>query len=402
MSATTPIRFIGLDIHKHYLVAIGVNAHQEQVFGPHTVQFSRLSDWCKKHLTQQDALVMEMSTNSFELHDELLPFVHSVTLIHPPNVALIVKAQVKTDKKAALILTQLHAAGLLPAVWVPPVEIRELRGLIAHRMKMVRLSTQAKNRLHSLLHRYHIQPPEGDPFSENNRDWWKERCVSPLEKVRLESNLETLAFAEKQKGLMESGLADFAAVDERFPFLMQLPGFGLVVAMAVLAAIGDIARFPSAGDLVGYAGMGTRVHDSGLTHHTGRITKSGRRDLRTAMVQAARIATKTSEHWKKELEHKEVRMGYQKAIVAIARKLLVAVWHVLTERTADRFAEPERVARKFYVHAYNIGCKRRSNGQTAAEFIQQNMDLLGIQVESFKVGRRTVIISTSKEKAAAG
>ena len=125
MASATPSRFIGLDIHKYYLVAIGVNAQQEQVFGPHTVQLSRLEAWVKKHLTQQDALVMEMSTNSFELHDELVPCVHSVTLVHPPHVALIVRAQVKTDKKAALTLAQLHAAGLLPAIWVPPVEVRE-------------------------------------------------------------------------------------------------------------------------------------------------------------------------------------------------------------------------------------------------------------------------------------
>ena len=78
---------------------------------------------------------------------------HSVTVVHPPHVALISRVRVKTDNKAALILARLHAVGLLEPVWVPPVEVRELRALIAQRAKMVNLSTQAKNRLHALLHR---------------------------------------------------------------------------------------------------------------------------------------------------------------------------------------------------------------------------------------------------------
>jgi transposase len=392
MASATPSRFIGLDIHKYYLVAIGVNAQQEQVFGPHTVQLSRLDAWVKKHLTQQDALVMEMSTNSFELHDELVPCVHSVTLVHPPHVALIVRAQVKTDKKAALTLAQLHAAGLLPAVWVPPVEVRELRALVAQRMKMVRLSTQAKNRLHSTLHRHHIPLPDGEAFTEEQRQWWQNLPISKLEQARVASDWETLAFAQSQIKRMEDSLADFAAQDEQVLFLLQLPGFGLVVALTVLAAIGDIRRFPSASQLVVYAGLGTRVHDSGLTHHVGRITKAGRRDLRAALVQAARVAVKFNAKWRAEMEKKEPIIGYQKAIIAIARKLLVAVWHILTKKTADRFAEPEKVAAKLTVHAHNLRRERRPKDQTVAEYVGEQLDRLGLQVRSFRMGRRTVIL----------
>jgi transposase len=64
--------------------------------------------------------------------------------------------------------------------------------------------------------------------------------------------------------------------------LMQLPGVGFVVAMTVLSAIGDISRFESAKQLVGYAGIGAGVHDSGKTHREKKITKKGRRELRWA------------------------------------------------------------------------------------------------------------------------
>ena len=87
-----------------------------------------------------------------------------------------------------------------------------------------------------------------------------------------------------------------------------------------------------------------RVHDSGMTNRSGKITKAGRRDLRTAMVEAAQSAANTHPHWKAELVRLEPRLGRNEAIVTIARKLLVAVWHILEEGEADRYAEPEQVA----------------------------------------------------------
>ena len=73
------------------------------------------------------------------------------------------------------------------------------------------------------------------------------------------------------------------------------------------------------------------------------------------MVEAAQTAAHTHPHWQAELARLEPRLGRNKAIVAIARKLLVAVWHVLTQGCADRHAEPERVARKLLQHAYRLG-----------------------------------------------
>ena len=101
--------------------------------------------------------------------------------------------------------------------------------------------------------------------------------------------------------------------------------------MTLLGAIGDITRFPSAQKLVGYAGLGAQVHDSGQKRWSGGITKSGRRDLRRVMVDAARHAVKAHGHWKQQFARLEPRIGRPKALVAIARKLLVAVWHILSK-----------------------------------------------------------------------
>lgn len=393
-----PNRFIGLDVHKHYLVAVGVDPHLNRVFGPRRVQLAHLDEWISKTLTAHDALVLEMTTNAFQLHDELLPHVHSVTLVHPPHVKLITRAQVMTDKIAAETLARLHAVGLLPGVWVPSLEVRDQRALVAQRTKMVRLSTQAKNRLHAVLHRHHLPPLPGDLFSADHHDWWLGLDVTPLERVRIQSDLDTLAFARSQVSLLEETLTALAAQDERVPLLIQLPGIGLSSAMTLLAAIGDIHRFPSDKKLVGYAGMGGRVHDSGLSHRTGRITKAGRRDIRATMTEAAHVASRTHAHWKEELARLEPRLGRNKAIMAIARKLLVAVWHVLSKECADRYAEPGQVARMLLRHAHRLGQTHRPDGQSAAQYVRQQLDRLGLgaDLKAIRWGNRVISLPPSR------
>ena len=130
-----PKRFIGLDIHRKYFVAAGVDSKLNPVLGPHEAPMRQIEKWAKKTLTPADAVVVEMTTNTYTVYDALKPLVHSVTVVHPPHVALIVRAQVKTDKKAAFTLAQLHAAGLLPAVWIPPIEVREIRALVRKRIR---------------------------------------------------------------------------------------------------------------------------------------------------------------------------------------------------------------------------------------------------------------------------
>ncbi len=85
---------------------------------------------------------------------------------------------------------------------------------------------------------------------------------------------------------------------------------------------------------------------SGLTTRTGKITKAGRGDLRVSLVEAAHVAANNHPHWKAELARLEPRLGYNKAIVAIARKLLITVWHVLARKVTDRFAEPEKISKR--------------------------------------------------------
>jgi transposase len=374
-------RYIGLDVHKHYLIALGVDEDLNVVLPARRVELPHLESWMKKTLTRQDEIVLEMTTNTWQLYDELCAYAGSVLVVHPPHVALITRSQVMNDKIAASILARLLAKGLLVGIWVPPQEIRELRGLVAQRKKMTGLATQAKNRLQAVLQRHHLVPPKGNLFQQAQSAWWLSLPLGKLEKLNMQSDLETLRFAEGQRERLTALMEEIASQQEQVTRLLQIPGFGVVTAVTVWAAIGEIQRFADAQHLVGYAGLGTRVHDSGMTTRTGRITKAGRRDLRVVLIEAAQVAANSHPHWKAELARLEPRLGRNKAIVAIARKLLITVWYILAQRKTDRFAQPEAIAQKFLKFAYQLGKENRPAGQSAVQFVRQRLDALHLGQE---------------------
>jgi transposase len=285
------------------------------------------------------------------------------------------QAKVKTDKQDVMKLAKLCAAGLIPQVWVPPVHVRELRMLFSHRRRLVKVSTLVKNRLQSLLHRQQLAAPVGETFSQANRAWWEQLAASATERLHIRHDLAALQQVDEQLAEVEAELNRLSTSEpwaSVMPYLMQLPGLGLITALTVLAALGEVTRFESAKKLVGYAGLGASVHSSGETHRTGRITKTGRRDLRFVLVEAAWAAVEHHPYWKAEFARLARRMDENKAIVAIARRLLVAIWHVLTERVADKHAEPERVATKLMRWSWELTDEQRG-GLTTRQFIRYHL-----------------------------
>ena len=147
--------------------------------------------------------------------------------------------------------------------------------------------------------------------------------------------------------------------------------------MTILAAIGDIPRFDSPKKLVGYSGLGASVHASGETFRQGRITKSGRRDLRTALIEAAWAAVNFDPYWKSEFDRLSQRLVPGKAIVAIARRLLVVLWHVLSKRQSYRHTADEKIAVKMMLWSEKV---RKHNRQAAATrlFVRRRLMTLGV------------------------
>jgi transposase len=383
-------RYIGLDIHKEYVLVGGQTVRQEWVMQPRRVGIEKLREWAGANLRKGDALILEATTNVWDVYDSVAPLVNYTVVAHAGGVRQIAEARVKTDKKDIERLIRLLIADIVPEVWVPPVEVRELRGMISYRNRLVKTSTMIRNRLQSLIHRHNLLLPKG---ALTDKTWWEAQTLSALEQIQIRQELAMLDEMDKHKGEVDAELGRQSLGEvwgKQAVRLLQLSGFGVVISMTVLSAIGDIFRFESSHKLVGYSGLGAGVHDSGKEHIEKHITKEGRKELRWALVEAAWHAIRISQYWKEQYEKYLKRMRKpQQAIIVIARKLLVAVWHVLTKEETDVHANEEDLAYKMLVLSWDLDESARM-GLTYKQFAKYALMKLGVETDITRFVRKDV------------
>jgi transposase len=388
LSRSSIVRFFGVDLHKHFLFIAAVNSLQEIIFKPLKITLDKWPDWARDHLLPTDVVAVESTTNTWDFYDGIVNLVARVEIANAGKLPWIGLSRVKTDKLDAIKLAKLCAAGLIPQVWVPPAHIREARCLLAHRRRLVGIQTMTRNRLHSLLHRHMLELPPGCPFSDKNLPWWDSIPLSPTEKILLRHSLEILDHLKPLIAQLDAEIARLSDSPEwrdSMTFVLQIPGFGVNLGLTILSAIGDISRFESPKKLVGYSGLGASVHSSGQTFRQGRITKSGRRDLRTALIEAAWAAVNFDPYWKGEFDRLSQRLITGKAIVAISRRLLVVLWHVLSKRQSYRHLTDTQIASKMMRWSWKV---RKLHPEAVASrlFIRRRLMTLGVgkTLSSFK------------------
>lgn len=379
-NARPPQRYVALDIHKHYCVIAGVDREGRVLLQPVRVEHADLEEWLKKKLFSNDQVVIESTTNAWHVHDLLNPLVERVVVANPIKVKQIAQARVKTDIRDTLILARLLAANLVPEVWVPPVHIRQMRQLLSQRRQLVETHTQILNRMHSVAHRHHLKHERGKRFNEKNTSWQKDERLSKLEQFQLILEMENKDYIEKQiermSGVVRKLCHQKPWADD-MTYLMQLPGLGVITAMTVLAAIGDIDRFETPKHLASYSGLTPGLEQSGTKHRGKGVTKEGRRELRWALVEAAQMAVKSDPLLKMKFQALQKRMHRNQAIVAIARHLLEVVWYVLTRRQPYRHFSHERIAYKYLTWAWRMDEAAR-DGLTRQQFTRYYLMRLGI------------------------
>lgn len=384
-------RYIALDTHREYILAGGWNEEKKWVLTPRRVSIEKFGEWAQKNIRRGDIVVLETTTNVWVVYDIVAPLAGRVLVANAAEVGEIAGARVKTDKEDIQRLLKLLVGGIVPEVWVPPMEVRELRAFISYRSRLVTTATMIRNRLQSLLHKHNLLRPEEGLVNEA---WWEaQTSISSLEKMQIRQELVLLQEVEKLKLAVDEELqrqSTGSIWGKQALQLMQLPGVGFVVAMTVLSAIGDISRFENAKQLVGYAGIGAGVHDSGMTHKEKKITKKGRRELRWAIVEAAWRAVRMSPFWKEQYEKylRRLRKPNQ-AIVVIARKLLIAIWHVLSKEETDIHASEEDLAYKMLLLSWSLSEDVRQ-GLTYKQFAKYGLMKLGVETDITRFVRKNV------------
>lgn len=146
---------------------------------------------------------------------------------------------------------------------------------------------------------------------------------------------------DERLALLDQELLPLARADDRVTLLKTIPGVGELLGLTIAAEVGDIARFTDPRKLVGYAGLAPRIKQSGQSSRSGPLSKAGPRALRWAAVEAAQPAWRPSNPWHDLYTDIKRRTGKANpAKSAVARKILIAAWHILARQEPFKPSRP--------------------------------------------------------------
>jgi len=267
-------------------------------------------------------------------------------LANPLKTKAIASARIKSDKVDARILAHLLRTDLIPECYVPPKEMREIRSLVRHRLSIVKLRTMVKNKAHALIDRNGLKHDFSDLFGKAGVQWLKSVALSGLDRLMLDNYLMHLENLDLQIERVDKEITSRASFDSDVRLLLSLKGINVYSALLIKSEIGKIERFGDYKKLVSWAGLAPSLHQSGDVEYHGNITKQGSVMLRWIMVESARVASVFDPRLKAFYERVARRRGDQKAVVAVANKMLKIIWFMLTREEAYESVDERRYAVK--------------------------------------------------------
>ena len=280
--------------------------------------------------------VYEAGYFGYWLHDRLAECGAGCVVTPPGLIPREPANRVKTDRRDSRKLAHLLAKGMLKRVWVPSPREREERQVVRRRRQLIQDRVRTQNRVKAELRFYGIELPEP-------RGPWRQVYVGNLRRLRLPTRwaqesfirlLEQYEFLtgqiEKQTRLLRE-LAQTPPYRERVSTLRSIPGVGLIAAMEMLLELQDVERFRRADQLAAYVGLTPSQYSSADHVRMGHITAIGKSSLRAALVEASwRLIAKDS-GMRQKYEGIKARAGAKRAIVAVARNLLLRMRRMLLD-----------------------------------------------------------------------
>jgi transposase len=333
--------YVGIDVHrKRSQVAVVTEDGQVQlnknVVNGSTPMLRLIGD-----LPAGTPVAFEAAFGWSWLADLLEDYGFDSHMVHPLRCKAIASARLKNDKVDAAILAQLLRADLLPEAWIAPAQVRQLRALLRHRISLVRLGTQLRNRIHAVA-ADHGYDRSASYWTGPGRGWLAELDLPATSREIITDCLAVIDVLAVLIDRLDGELHQHAKADPRVKVLRTLPGVGEFTALVMVAEIGDISRFPSARKLASWAGLTPTVRGSDLKVRHGHISKQGSVWLRWALNQAAQTA-KRSPEFAATYSSIAKRRGKKIATIAIARKLVTRAWHLLSEiQAAEASTPPQR------------------------------------------------------------
>jgi len=329
--------YIGFDVHKKSIsycvkTADGKIVEEDKVRATHQA----LREWAGKRSEAWHG-AMEATLFSGWIYDTLKPFAAELQMGNPSMMKAIGAAKKKNDKLDARKIADLVRCNLLPACYVAPAEMRDLRRLLRYRNLVVGQAVQMKNRMSGMLMEvgaeYSKQRLHGKQYFSELLDRLEEVPESVKDLLRLSRGaLETFAATQQQ---ILNRLQREPLLAKRVKLLKSISGVGEVTALTWALEICDPRRFPSIGDAVSYCGLCSALVSSADKAKRGPISKQRNAHLQTVLIEASKLAPR----WNKQLAEvydRELKRGdCNQATLAVARKLVAYLLAV--DKSGKRF-----------------------------------------------------------------
>jgi transposase len=328
--------FVRIDLHKRRWHMTVRDADVELFSGGIPGRWESLLRLLQRYEGHRIQAVYEAGYFGFWLYDCLTE--HGVEcIVTPPSlVPQEYGNRVKTDRRDSRKLAYLLSKGMLKRVWVPSEEERYHRQVVRRRRQLIGDRARTQHRIKSELRFYGIEFPEtkgawsGIYFENFCRSRFGNRWIQQS----FNRLLETYAFLskqiEKQTKLLRE-LAQDPLYRDRVKILMSVPGIGLIMAMELLVELQDVGPFRRADELAAYVGLTPSQYSTADKVRMGRITKAGKGRLRGNLVESSWRLIAIDKAMRERYERIKVRSGGKRAIVAIARMLLLRVRRMLRD-----------------------------------------------------------------------
>lgn len=335
----TYIEYIGFDVHKKQISYCVKRADGEIVEeGTIVARAEALRSWAEQR-RQPWRGAMEATLFSGWIYDVLKPYSDQLQMGHPAMMKAIGASKQKTDRLDARKTSDMVRCNLLPACYVAPKEIRDLRRMLRYRNLVVSQAVRMKNKIAGLLMEvgasYNKQRLHGECYFAELMENLAEVPDSVKEMLRLtRSSLEM--FQAVQKKLLKT-LQRQPSLRERVQRLRTIRGVGEVTALTWALEVGEPQRFPSIAQALSYCGLTAALKESAGKKQRLPLSKQCNHHLRTVLVEAAKLAP----HWNPllaQVQARELARGHRnRATIAVARKLVAYLLAV------DRSGQPFQV-----------------------------------------------------------
>jgi transposase len=338
--------FVGIDLHRKTWHVTITTQDIELFCGRIQATWDALRLLLDRYKAHPIQAVYEAGYFGYWLHDRLVEYGADCIVTPPSLIPQQVGNPVKTDPRDSRKLAHYLAKGMLKRVWVPSLQEPEQRNVVRRRRQLIADRVRTRNRIKAELRFYGIELPEPQgpwrkAYLENlhrvrfSTRWMRESFKRLLEQYELLSKL-----IEQQTKLLKE-LAATDSYRDRVKILCSIPGVGIIAAMEMLLELQDVARFGRADQLAAYVGLTPSQYASADKVRMGHITGIGKNSLRATLVEASWRLIAKDNFMREKYERIKVRAGAKRAIVAVARNLLLCSRRMLLnaeEYQADRAA----------------------------------------------------------------